>query len=272
MKRKLLVGLAALMTISGTAYAATAINGLYKGRPIVTVTVNGEPVKSSVPGQVIDGSTMLPMRDIAEAVGAKVTWNQSKYSAEITMPKQPAQQEGLTLAELNKIGESVGMVYSYNGTNLLGTGSGFVTDGNVFITNEHVVDDGVTSIVVLFGDRRFEFSISDAIFINEERDLAAFTITGMPSLDLNLEQPKAGDKVYALGYPKGKFTITEGEHALLIRGMYQNTAYITDGSSGGVLIDSKGKVLGVTSVSNDTNRDWNFSIPSPVLQEELNKY
>ncbi len=38
-------------------------------------TVNGSPVKLDVPAQLISGTTMVPLRFVAEALGAEVEWN-----------------------------------------------------------------------------------------------------------------------------------------------------------------------------------------------------
>jgi hypothetical protein len=43
---------------------------------IVKMIVNGKVITSEVPPQIIDGSTMIPARALAEALGAKVIWDQ----------------------------------------------------------------------------------------------------------------------------------------------------------------------------------------------------
>jgi len=268
MKRKILLSVLVFMTVCSTAFAAVAINGTYKGNPIIKVFVDGKEVKSAVPGQAIDGTTLLPVRAIAEALGADVKWDSKRFRADITTPKVPV-QEGLSLAQLNKIGESVGVVYSYNGDQYIGSGSGFVVD-NVFVTNWHVVEKA-TSFVVQFGRKQFTFAVNDALFKNENADLIGFRIEGITSLELNVAEPVNKDKVYALGFPAGKFSITEGQFTIIRDGLYHNTAKTDYGSSGGILIDRFGKVIGITSSGVEGNEFWNFAIPASVLQEELNK-
>ncbi|WP_286890809.1 copper amine oxidase N-terminal domain-containing protein, partial [Thermobacillus sp.] len=80
MRRKLLL-LIALFLLLGATYATGA------GGQFVKVFVNGKQVQS---GQIIDGSTMLPLRAIAEALGARVDWDQATYSAKITTQAPPA--------------------------------------------------------------------------------------------------------------------------------------------------------------------------------------
>lgn len=43
---------------------------------IVKMIVNGKVITSEVPPQIIDGSTMIPARALAESLGAKVIWDQ----------------------------------------------------------------------------------------------------------------------------------------------------------------------------------------------------
>ena len=40
----------------------------------VKILVNGKEITSDVPAQIIDGRTMVPVRYVAEALGAKVDW------------------------------------------------------------------------------------------------------------------------------------------------------------------------------------------------------
>ena len=41
----------------------------------ISLTVNGKSVETQVPPTIIDGRTMVPVRDIFEACGAKVNWD-----------------------------------------------------------------------------------------------------------------------------------------------------------------------------------------------------
>jgi len=49
-----------------------------------TATVNGKIVTLSAKAEIINGSTMVPLRFIAEALGAKVEWEAPTYTAVIT--------------------------------------------------------------------------------------------------------------------------------------------------------------------------------------------
>lgn len=48
-----------------------------------TATVNGKPVRLSVPSEMLQGRIMVPLRFVSEASGAGVAWNQSQRTAQV---------------------------------------------------------------------------------------------------------------------------------------------------------------------------------------------
>jgi len=246
----------------GATYATGA------GGQFVKVFVNGKQVQS---GQIIDGSTMLPLRAIAEALGAQVEWDGSTRTAKITTQAPPAEaQPGLTLAELNKIGESVPMIYALDAAGQpFEQGSGFIYN-DLLITNYHVVDDS-DSLRVHFGGK-VETVKTELVISNPDADLAAVRLPGYPSLKLATAEPKKGDKVYALGHPDQKFTITEGTITAFTT--YGNDishdAVTNPGSSGGPVVNASGEVIGV-SVGGGLHPKYNTAVHLNKLIAELNK-
>jgi S1-C subfamily serine protease len=276
MKKKLFTAFLALMMISGTAYAATAINGMYKGNPILKLTANGVPLKvTDVPAMNFVGRTVVPVY-LLRQLGVQVDYNAKTQTVDVKMPQQPAQPQpveskGLTLEQLNKIGESVGLVYVLNAQGQqIGTGSGFITNGNVFVTNWHVAENATTLRIDFGGTNVFTVQTKDALFKNELADLFAVNVERMPSLNLNVNTPKNKEKVYAVGYPHHKFTITEG---LFVSNWnadrWVHSAKTMAGASGGALINVNGEVIGITTASNDGY--LNIAVQAKVLQEELKK-
>lgn len=73
--------LAGSVLFAGIASAAPAI---------VNMIVNGKEVHSEIPAQIIDGSTMVPARGLAEALGAKVTWDEARQTVVIESLERPA--------------------------------------------------------------------------------------------------------------------------------------------------------------------------------------
>lgn len=83
MKRKYLFVVAfllvAMLSFSLGAFAFDSVP--YK------IFVNGKELQSDVPPQMIDGRTMVPVRFIAEALGARVEWDAKNNAVNITTQK-----------------------------------------------------------------------------------------------------------------------------------------------------------------------------------------
>lgn len=84
MRRKPIIIIMALLALL-TAYQV----GAYAGNPI-KIVVDGKELTPDVPAQIIDGRTMVPIRFVAEALGAEVSWDAATNSVIITTAGQPA--------------------------------------------------------------------------------------------------------------------------------------------------------------------------------------
>jgi S1-C subfamily serine protease len=148
-------------------------------------------------------------------------------------------------------------------------GSGFIvgTNGYAF-TNFHVVQ-GASSAVALFQGSKVEIPIQ-LVDVHPELDLALIKVQtlppGVPSLELQ-DTITAGEDVYALGYPLGLgFTVNKGSvnglrvfadlparQRRIMSGYdaksqwVQTDCTINHGNSGGPLINTRGKVIGINT-------------------------
>jgi putative serine protease PepD len=164
-----------------------------------------------------------------------------------------------------------------------GQGSGFVYDGNGHIvTNAHVVD-GTSSVSVKFWNGK---SVSaQVVGTDASTDLAVLKVNA-PVSDLfpiplgDSSKLVVGDSVVAIGSPFGlEGTLTSGIVSALHRQMtspnqfaidnsIQTDAAINHGNSGGPLLNSQGKVVGVTSQiqsNSGGNEGVGFAIPSNTV-------
>jgi S1-C subfamily serine protease len=141
------------------------------------------------------------------------------------------------------------------------TGSGFVIDdqGRV-VTNEHVID-GAGDVTVVTSDGKEH----DARIVGSDRstDIALLDVSddaGLSPLRLgSTASLSVGDPVIAIGSPFGlQGTVTSGIVSGLDReiqapdgfpidGAIQTDAALNSGNSGGPLLDSRGRVVGVNS-------------------------
>ncbi|MCL6450461.1 MAG: copper amine oxidase N-terminal domain-containing protein [Acetobacteraceae bacterium] len=89
----------AVLCGSGIVYASA--RGTYQGYPVVGVVVNGRELQPEVPAIIFNGKTLLPLRAVTEALGAKVEWDAATVTATVTLPRDitaeelPAWREGL---------------------------------------------------------------------------------------------------------------------------------------------------------------------------------
>jgi S1-C subfamily serine protease len=144
-----------------------------------------------------------------------------------------------------------------------GSGSGFLwdTDGHI-VTNFHVID-GAQQIEVSFGgDESLPATVVGSDPLN---DLAVLKVNSVPegvqpveigtSTDLHV-----GQTAIVIGNPFGQFerTMTQGivsalnrtiqtDNSSVLRGVIQTDAAINRGNSGGPLLDSRGRLIGVNS-------------------------
>ena len=144
----------------------------------------------------------------------------------------------------------------------LGTGSGWVWDGQGHIlTNAHVIEGASRASVQLADGRAFDARLVGADTVH---DLAVLRIEGedLPA-PLSLappEPPQVGTKVLAIGNPFGlDWTLTTGivsalerelpgdQAGAIRRGLIQTDAAINPGNSGGPLLNSAGQVIGVNT-------------------------
>ncbi|WP_332628439.1 S1C family serine protease [Halalkalibacter flavus] len=155
-------------------------------------------------------------------------------------------------------------------------GSGFLyNDQGDVVTNAHVVA-GVSDVKVKTSDNR-EFT-GKVIGISEETDVAVVRVDGLKGTEpLKISRDsfaEIGDEVLALGSPLGfQNTVTTGIISGVNRDLelppyyyedvYQISAPIAPGNSGGPLIHSQtGEVLGINSAGADQG-SIGFSIPIP---------
>ena len=150
----------------------------------------------------------------------------------------------------------------------LGIGSGFILrpDG-VIVTNHHVIDGAFSaSVKASNGD------IFDAVTLLESdkrRDLAVLKVKALklPTCPLgDSDAAQVGQHVIAIGNPMGlSQTVSDGIISAVrqMQGyrVIQLTAPISEGSSGGPLLNDLGEVVGVTTAGYDEGQNLNIAIP-----------
>ncbi|MDX1521184.1 MAG: trypsin-like peptidase domain-containing protein [Anaerolineae bacterium] len=165
-----------------------------------------------------------------------------------------------------------------------GAGSGFVIDkeGHI-LTNYHVIE-GARQIEVTFAD---ETTLPAALIGADPRnDLAVLKVNAPPDLLFPVTLGRSatlqvGQRAIAIGNPFGQFggTLTTGVISALDRtlegadgrqmsGIIQTDAAINRGNSGGPLLDSAGRVIGINTAifsPSGTNVGVGFAVPVDTI-------
>lgn len=177
---------------------------------------------------------------------------------------------------IEEIKDSVVMIETYDESGAsISTGSGFCAyKENYIVTNFHVIKGAKTIKVI--DDNKNEYEIKKIEILKEADDLAIlsgnFSFTPIKIDNSNL---KAGDEVVAIGSPKGELnTVSTGiisnaddEYEIRI------TAPISPGSSGGVLLNNKHRVIGITYASYNSieAQNINYAINVNYLEKMYDK-
>ena len=151
-------------------------------------------------------------------------------------------------------------------------GSAFVVAPRTLVTNAHVVREG--SPVLAVGPVRIPITV---ISRDLENDLAVLSVgVDLTSKVLPLSGSLAspGERVFAIGNPEGlEKTISEGLvsgiRRIDQRTLLQITSPISPGSSGGPVLDSQGRVVGVAVGMLTDGQNLNFAVPSSYVRELL---
>jgi S1-C subfamily serine protease len=153
-------------------------------------------------------------------------------------------------------------------------GSGFFVKPNLVATSNHVVKGGHLGYIKLVGQTTTHRIVS-VVARSAEKDLALLSVGDANASALALEasnQPQVGDEVYVAGNPEGlEGTFSQGIVSSIRRAgpgsLIQITAPISPGSSGGPVLNSNGKVIGIAVASFKGGQNLNFAIPAPYLAQ-----
>ncbi len=163
----------------------------------------------------------------------------------------------------------------------LSLGSGFAIEQGLIVTNYHVIANAQSVLAVLHDGRR---EIASVVGTAPGLDLAilraAFTEEELPPAPLGtVSGLRVGQKVLTVSSPLGlHHSVTVGVVSSLFRelpglelgpNLIQFDAPLNQGQSGGPLVDSEGRVIGVTTAKVEQAEAIGFAIPVDVVVNVL---
>lgn len=173
----------------------------------------------------------------------------------------------------------------------LGLGTGVIVSSNGYIlSNSHVTGEKYSTCYVTIEDKNTYRGV--VVWANTDLDLSITKINAqdLPTVSLgDSSNIRIGETVYAIGNPIGyefRRTVTSGIISAINRSVKieenDNTIYMTDliqtdasinsGNSGGPLIDTKGKVIGINSVKITSAEGIGFAVPINVVKPVIENF
>ena len=163
------------------------------------------------------------------------------------------------------------------------SGSGFALNKGYVVTNYHVVEGAQTIRIVGVNGEMYKAYKAIVVAVDRNNDIALLKISdknfkGFNSIPYGVKTQLAevGESVFLLGYP---LTETMGDEIKLTTGVissrsgfqgdksiYQTTAPIQPGNSGGPLFDNNGNVIGIVCAKHKGAENVGYAIKSVYLK------
>jgi S1-C subfamily serine protease len=235
---------------------------LHRAAPAVAAPASGAST-AAVKGPM--GSFELTQADAAPAYDSEEQQNIAVYKKALP-------------SVVNILSTAVAFDFFYGPVPQQGQGSGFILDkqGHI-LTNNHVIDNAQKVEVTLSDKHKYKATV---VGVDKGHDLALLQISNAPDLQPATLAESAnltvGQRVYAIGNPFGlSGTMTRGIISAIrsIRGpgnspiedAIQTDAAVNPGNSGGPLLNSRGEVIGITTLIANNGADQSsgigFAIP-----------
>lgn len=162
------------------------------------------------------------------------------------------------------------------------SGTGFALKNNYIVTNYHVIEDAKTiNIQGVNGEFKTKYNAS-VVASDKFNDLAILKVEGVSTstsvipYSIKTSTSEVGEDIFVLGFP---LTSTMGEEIKLTTGvvssktgfqgdvsLYQISAPIQPGNSGGPLFDSNGNVIGIVSAKHKGAENVGYAIKASYLR------
>ena len=264
-----------LLLLSGFYYVTTHSSSTGKLFPWLQHSVaNGDATTTSTVAGPL-GSFQLTNASAAPAFDTEEQQNISVYKRALP-------------SVVNITSTEVAFDFFYGPVPQQGQGSGFIlTKEGLILTNNHVIGNAQRLEVMLSDKHKYKARV---LALDKNHDLALIKIDAPNLIPVTLSDSRSlmvGQRVYAIGNPFGlNGTMTRGIISAIrsIRGpsgtpiedAIQTDAAVNPGNSGGPLLNSRGEVIGITTMIASNGADQSsgigFAIPINTARAILDDY
>lgn len=197
-----------------------------------------------------------------------------RRSSSIINKRSSEKLEGYQIFDLYST--AVFMIFTRDDSNAYQGSGFFISNDGLAVSNYHVFKGtgiGMEQIKLVGSD--VAYKVTDVLTKSEQEDFILFRVDceNTNHIPIATDKPKIGEKVYAIGSPRGlENTFSSGEVSQWrADNLMQISALIDHGSSGGALINEYGEVVGITSGTfadgsqANLNYAWSIDVIKPYL-------
>lgn len=245
--------------------------------------MNNEYKKLNELAEELSNNGIRGIRDKYNTIHRRVKSEVVNYNNRVAEAREKAEREARIAAEERTRIEAE----RHNPTEWGGTG--FALKDGYIVTNHHVVEDANTiSIRGIKGDFQRSYD-AEVVAIDKINDIALLKVTsesftGFGNIPYNVKTSisEVGEDVFVLGYP---LTSTMGDEIKLTTGvissktgfqgdvsLYQISAPVQPGNSGGPLFDGKGNIVGIVSAKHQGAENVGYAIKTSYLRNLIESY
>ena len=192
--------------------------------------------------------------------------------------KKKRNNEKLDGAEIfRQFSSAVFLIYTANNYQQFQGSGFFIGENGLAVSNYHVFEGtNVGYEQIKIGENKY--NVSEVIAKSKEEDFILFRVNckNKEYIPVASSKPSIGEKVYAIGSPRGfENTISDGVVSQW-RGdnLMQISVPIDHGSSGGALINEYGEVVGITSGTfyEGSQANVNYALSIDAVKPHMNSY
>lgn len=176
-----------------------------------------------------------------------------------------------------KYNTAVFMVFTSDGYNGYQGSGFFINSDGLAVSNYHVFHGtNVGAEQIKLANSEDMYKVVEVITSSENEDYILFrvNVSNTNYIPLAKYKPQVGEKVYAIGSPRGlENTFSSGEVSQWRdKNLMQISALIDHGSSGGALINEYGEVVGITSGSfaDGSQANLNYAWSIDAIKSHIN--